>query len=192
MLSLNDLPGYCGYEDGQLRSAKLAELKPWIGEIAKMLLGEPNKERSTETDLRFGTNGSVSVIVAGPRIGSYYNHETNKGGGLLELIQFEGRAVPLNRHSPDSESVGRDPPSLRAPRQQNSLAADWVTAKKQSGWPRGARTRCVAFIKAHLCCRRLPHLSRFPDHAGAGGARNRAISDRISWNIRRGTATSDI
>jgi len=27
-------------------------------------------------------------------------------------------------------------------------------------------------------------------HAGAGGARNRAISDRISWNICRGTATS--
>jgi hypothetical protein len=29
-------------------------------------------------------------------------------------------------------------------------------------------------------------------HAGAGGARNRAISDRISWNICRGTATSAI
>jgi hypothetical protein len=27
-------------------------------------------------------------------------------------------------------------------------------------------------------------------HAGAGGARNRAISDRISANSRRGTATS--
>jgi hypothetical protein len=26
-------------------------------------------------------------------------------------------------------------------------------------------------------------------HAGAGGARNRAISDRISWNICRDTAT---
>jgi hypothetical protein len=29
-------------------------------------------------------------------------------------------------------------------------------------------------------------------HAGAGGARSRAISDRISWNICRGTATSAI
>src|SRR5713101_9795423 len=31
-----------------------------------------------------------------------------------------------------------------------------------------------------------------PGHAGAGGARSRAISDKISWNICRGTATSAI
>jgi len=39
----------------------------------------------------------------------------------------------LNRHSPDSESVGPDPSSLEASRQQkfqNSLAADRVTAPK--------------------------------------------------------------
>jgi hypothetical protein len=35
-----------------------------------------------------------------------------------------------------------------------------------------------------------PHLTRAP-HAGAGGARNRAMSDRISANIRRDTATSE-
>src|SRR5215212_8888743 len=36
----------------------------------------------------------------------------------------------------------------------------------------------------------LPHLLPFPPHAGAGSARSRAISDRISANIWRGTATS--
>jgi hypothetical protein len=36
----------------------------------------------------------------------------------------------------------------------------------------------------------LPHLLLLASHAGAGGARSRAISDRISANIRRGTATS--
>ena len=58
--------------------------------------------------------------------------------------------------------------------------------------PGDARTRRFSSIKAHLCRRRPSHLTRSPVHAGAGGARNRAISDRISWNICRGTATSAI
>jgi hypothetical protein len=48
----------------------------------------------------------------------------------------------------------------------------------------------LAFIKAYLCPRRLSYLTRSPGHAGAGGARSRAISDRMSANICRGTATS--
>ena len=36
------------------------------------------------------------------------------------------------------------------------------------------------------------HFGSQSPHAGAGGARSRAISDRISWNICRGTATSAI
>jgi len=48
------------------------------------------------------------------------------------------------------------------------------------------------FSKAHLCRRRLSHLARFSVHASAGGVRSRAISDRISWNICRDTATSAI
>jgi hypothetical protein len=47
-------------------------------------------------------------------------------------------------------------------------------------------------IKAHPCRRRLSHLTPFPGHAGAGGARNWAISRKISLNICRGTATSAI
>jgi hypothetical protein len=40
-------------------------------------------------------------------------------------------------------------------------------------------------IEAHLPRRRQPHPTRSPSHAGAGGARSRAISDRMSWNICR-------
>ena len=36
----------------------------------------------------------------------------------------------------------------------------------------------------------LSHLLPLPRHTAAGGARSRAISDRISANSRRGTATS--
>jgi len=99
----------------------------------------------------------------------------------------------LNRHSPDSESVGPDPPSLAlaATKFQNSLAANLVTAPK-GGLVGLAAPKLVALplIKAHLYRRRLSHLVTSSGHAGAGGARNRAISDRISANICRGTATS--
>jgi len=64
--------------------------------------------------------------------------------------------------------------------------------KMASSSASSAATRCFASIKADLCRRGLPHLTRSPGHAGVGGARSRAISDRISWNICRGTATSAI
>ena len=37
-----------------------------------------------------------------------------------------------------------------------------------------------------------PISDRSPSHAGVGGARSRAISRRMSWDICRGTATSAI
>jgi hypothetical protein len=58
--------------------------------------------------------------------------------------------------------------------------------------PPGAETRCFAFIKAHPCGLRLSHLTPSAGHADAGGARSRAINDRISANICLGTATSAI
>jgi hypothetical protein len=60
-----------------------------IGEIAQRILGPPNKTLSTRSQLRFGTNGSVAVDTAGPKAGTYFNHETGKGGGRRELIKFE-------------------------------------------------------------------------------------------------------
>jgi hypothetical protein len=49
-----------------------------------------------------------------------------------------------------------------------------------------------AQIEADLSCGRLPHLLPLSPHASAGGARNLAISDRMSANICRDTATSAI
>jgi len=50
----------------------------------------------------------------------------------------------------------------------------------------------LSVLEAHLCRRRLSHLTRSAGHAGAGGARNWAISRKMSLNICRGTATSAI
>jgi hypothetical protein len=55
----------------------------------------------------------------------------------------------------------------------------------------GAETLLFALIKTYLCC---SSLSSDPSasHAGAGAARSQAISDRISANICRNTATAAI
>ena len=65
------------------------------------------------------------------------------------------------------------------------MEAVWLTAPKR-------RNALIWGIKAHLRCRRLPHLTLSSPHAGAGGARSRAISARMTANICRDTATSAI
>ena len=43
-----------------------------IGEVARRLLGEPNERLSTNTELRFGSRGAISVDLCGahrPRLG---------------------------------------------------------------------------------------------------------------------------
>jgi hypothetical protein len=62
--------------------------------------------------------------------------------------------------------------------------ADCAEALKRAALPTSTRTSAVV--------RRLSRVIPGAAHAGAGGARNRAISIRISWNICRGTATSAI
>jgi len=57
-----------------------------IGDAARILLGQPNAKLSKKDQLRFGTHGSVAVNIAGPNRGTWYDHESKVGGGLLDLI----------------------------------------------------------------------------------------------------------
>jgi hypothetical protein len=54
-----------------------------MASVASELLGEPNRRLSTDAALRYGSNGSLHVDVAG---GRFYDHETKQGGGVLDLI----------------------------------------------------------------------------------------------------------
>jgi hypothetical protein len=56
--------------------------------------------------------------------------------------------------------------------------------------PASVRVGGFAFIRPQLSRCRLSLSASGPAHAGAGGARNRTISDRMSANICRDTATS--
>lgn len=57
-----------------------------IEPVARQLLGEPNPKLSTRQELRYGTNGSVSVDLDKD---TWYDHEREEGGGVLKLITRE-------------------------------------------------------------------------------------------------------
>ena len=62
------------------------DFKALIEPVARYLLGEPNPQLSSKTELRFGTKGSFSVNLI---TATWYDHEADEGGGLLDLIRRE-------------------------------------------------------------------------------------------------------
>jgi hypothetical protein len=62
-----------------------AALAPWIADIARELVGAAPTAR-TRTGLRFRSRGSLSVAIAGPERGQWYDHEAGMGGDPLGLI----------------------------------------------------------------------------------------------------------
>src|SRR5215831_20367937 len=58
-----------------------------IGDVARLLLGEPNARLSSKDELRYGKHGSLSIDL---KKGTWYDHEQGQGGGTLDLIAREG------------------------------------------------------------------------------------------------------
>ncbi|MBK8176635.1 MAG: hypothetical protein IPK66_15620 [Rhodospirillales bacterium] len=96
-----------GTQGGQRESALLTELclqlDQRIEEIARRLLGEPNRALSTRNQLRFGRNGSLAVEIAGARRGRWYDHEQKQGGGALDLVV---RCTGLSRRDAAEQAAG--------------------------------------------------------------------------------------
>lgn len=57
-----------------------------IERLALYLLGSPTSR--TAGNLRFGRKHSVSVVIVGPKRGTWYSHEGGQGGGPVQLIAF--------------------------------------------------------------------------------------------------------
>lgn len=90
VLDLNDVPGESASDErhvGRIPPKALRALNERAAEIARALLGPENPDHSRPGELRFGTNGSVSIEIAS---GDYYNHERKIGGGILQMLVFEG------------------------------------------------------------------------------------------------------
>ena len=56
-------------------------------EVATALLGEANRQLSSERELRFGRKGSLAVVTRGKKAGWWYDHENGVGGDLINLIE---------------------------------------------------------------------------------------------------------
>jgi hypothetical protein len=69
-------------------AARLGERMP---ELARDLLGEPS-QRGRET-WRFRRKGSLAVEVAGPKRGSWFDHEAGAGGDALALVAHLHRST---------------------------------------------------------------------------------------------------
>ena len=74
-----------------------------IGIVVRKLRGEPNRRLSTKNDLRYGTNGSLSVNV---KDGVWFSHEDGSGGGILDLIERETGVTGSARRAKLEELTG--------------------------------------------------------------------------------------
>jgi hypothetical protein len=57
-----------------------------IEPVARALLGAPNKQLSKDTELRYGTHGSLKIDL---NKNAWFDHEANNGGGVLDLVNRE-------------------------------------------------------------------------------------------------------
>ncbi|MCX7121715.1 MAG: AAA family ATPase, partial [Gammaproteobacteria bacterium] len=73
--------------------AKLVEknLALQVKEIARNILGEPNHSLSNDINWRYGSKGSLSVVVDGDKAGYFHNFETGEKGGMITLLMSELR-----------------------------------------------------------------------------------------------------
>ena len=65
-----------------------------IGPLAQSFFGEPNREMSSAAELRYGSHGSFSVDL---RNGTWYDHEVEEGGGVLDLVTRETKLEGAER-----------------------------------------------------------------------------------------------
>jgi hypothetical protein len=66
--------------------SEIGALAALMEPIARLLLGEPNRRLSNKTEFRYGTHGSLAIDLAA---GTFFDHETNHGGGVLDLVTRE-------------------------------------------------------------------------------------------------------
>lgn len=65
-----------------------------MGPLARSFFGEPNKAMSSAGELRYGARGSLSIDLIN---GQWFDHETNEGGGVLDLVTRETRLTGNDR-----------------------------------------------------------------------------------------------
>jgi hypothetical protein len=62
------------------------EFASLIGPVVRKIRGEPNAALSGDVEWRYGTHGSLSIDL---RKGTWFDHEANQGGGVLDFLKRE-------------------------------------------------------------------------------------------------------
>ena len=143
-------PASVGLDLDQLRASLAAN----AATVAETVIPERHGVR-VGREMRYGRHGSFALVVAGPKAGSWFDHELGEGGDLLKLIMRErccsfGTAVAFAR---DLESLAplkrisdppASPPEDEGHRIDRALAL-WQASEATSGTPaeRYLVSRCL-------------------------------------------------
>ncbi|MEI6627788.1 MAG: AAA family ATPase [Alphaproteobacteria bacterium] len=82
------------------------ELNANIKDLAYEFLGKPHIQKTTEW--RYGNKGSISIHVAGTKLGLYSNFETGESGNALKLIQDQLNCDHKQAFKWGAEWLGKD------------------------------------------------------------------------------------
>jgi predicted P-loop ATPase len=103
-----------------------SELARAMGPVAREILGEPTEHNRAKNELRFGSRGSLSVNLGR---GTWFDHEANAGGGVLDFVQLRvnvdkvGALAWLQEH----RHIGKSAPTQK--KQKKIVATyDYVAA----------------------------------------------------------------
>ena len=95
------------YERRQSFEEVNKQLSERIYELATHFLGKPTGKNRDH--IRFGSNGSMSVAIKGPKQGQHYSFETGIGGMPLDLIQQQMNYEPRDAIKWATDWLGGNP-----------------------------------------------------------------------------------
>jgi putative DNA primase/helicase len=91
-------------------------LRDAAADIIADFRGPYNRKLSSRKEMRWGTFGSFSLVISGPKQGLWHDHESNRGGDIIEFIKTELHCSFREALDYASHYVGelRDRPAPRA------------------------------------------------------------------------------
>jgi 5S rRNA maturation endonuclease (ribonuclease M5) len=106
----------------------MSDLGNLLEAVVRKVKGDPNPKHSTKEELRFGTNGSLSVKIAGDDAGIWYDFEKKIGGGTLDFLEVEknltnGAALDFMRDM--GLDVGQPPAAVHVAREKPKFVTDY-------------------------------------------------------------------
>lgn len=151
----NSCSPYPDLKTDLIRSALRRSVPEW----ARFLCGDPNRRMSNRLAWRFGSRGSLSIVIAGPKAGNWYDHEAGKGGDAFDLISLR---LGLNFRQA-KEWAGRfadglalpSPPDGDLPINMPVAANDTRKQVAERIWGDAGEPRGTV-VEAYLASRKLP------------------------------------